>query len=88
MHADKTNRTMLILLSLVLIAAGAVGLVAGSGLTGFGHQTRGIDTQSGRRLHRSQRRLAVACGRLMLLALACCWRCVAARPAVLDRPSR
>lgn len=34
MHADKTNRTMLVLLSLVLVAAGAVGLVAGSGLMG------------------------------------------------------
>ncbi len=34
MHADKTNRTMLVLLSLVLVAAGAAGLVAGSGLMG------------------------------------------------------
>ena len=36
MHADKTNRTMLILLAVLLIAAGAAGLVAGFGVLGAG----------------------------------------------------
>ncbi|MGI8668009.1 MAG: alkaline shock response membrane anchor protein AmaP [Jatrophihabitans sp.] len=34
MHADKTNRAMLVLLSLVLVAAGAAGLAASAGLMG------------------------------------------------------
>ncbi|HEY0165574.1 MAG TPA: alkaline shock response membrane anchor protein AmaP [Jatrophihabitans sp.] len=34
MHADRTNRTMLILLALSLIAAGAVGALAGFGALG------------------------------------------------------
>ena len=34
MHADKTNRTMLILLAVLMIAAGAAGLVAGFGILG------------------------------------------------------
>jgi len=34
MHADRINRTMLILLAVLLIAAGAAGLVAGSDLMG------------------------------------------------------
>lgn len=38
MHADKTNRSILVLLSLILIAAGAVGFAAGIG--GFGSATR------------------------------------------------
>lgn len=34
MHADRTNRTMLILFALVLIAAGGVGVAAGYGALG------------------------------------------------------
>jgi hypothetical protein len=34
MHADKTNRSMLIVLSLIFIAAGVLGIVAGAGALG------------------------------------------------------
>jgi hypothetical protein len=38
MHADRTNRVMLTLLALLLIAAGVVGALAGYGV--FGHATQ------------------------------------------------
>ncbi|WP_277682081.1 alkaline shock response membrane anchor protein AmaP [Saccharomonospora azurea] len=42
MHADRTNRTVLIVLALVLLAAGGLGAAASFGLFGSGIQRRSL----------------------------------------------
>jgi hypothetical protein len=46
MHADRTNRTMLILLAVILLAAGSFGATASFG--GFGHSIQGDKLKNNR----------------------------------------